>query len=122
MAARLDPRHDARTRAKIQTSQLINRLKDHVFGKVELSPTQVRAAEVLLRKSLPDLQNVTLSGDADNPVRFEAVRRLIIEPGHTDSESISTPVEPSSLQGSAWGERVGEEPFLRRLDDRRRDH
>lgn len=48
-------RHDDETRAKIQTSQLINRLSDHVFGKVELSPTQVRSAEILLKKTIPDL-------------------------------------------------------------------
>ncbi len=46
---------DAKVRERIQTSMLINRLSDHVFGKVELSPTQVRSAEILLKKSMPDL-------------------------------------------------------------------
>jgi hypothetical protein len=56
MAARVRKiRHDENTRAKIQTSQLINRLQDHVFGAVDLSPTQVQAAMGLLRKTLPDL-------------------------------------------------------------------
>ena len=50
-------RHDDETRAKIQTSQLINRLSDHVLGKLELSPTQVRAAEILLKKTIPDLSS-----------------------------------------------------------------
>lgn len=59
---RLNPQHDDRTRAKIQTSQIINRLQEHAFGKVDLSPTQVRAAEVLLRKTLPDLTATELSG------------------------------------------------------------
>lgn len=58
MAARsVKIRHDDETRAKIQASQLVNRLQDHVFGKVELSPTQVRSAEILLRKSIPDLSS-----------------------------------------------------------------
>lgn len=48
-------RHDDETRAKIQTSQLVNRLTDHVLGKVDLSSTQVSAALGLLRKTLPDL-------------------------------------------------------------------
>lgn len=43
------------TRQKVQASQLINRLQDHVLGTVELSATQVRAAEILLKKTLPDL-------------------------------------------------------------------
>jgi len=42
---------------------LMNRLKDHVAGKVELSQTQVRAAEILLRKALPDLAAIEHSGD-----------------------------------------------------------
>jgi|TARA_R110000868_G_scaffold258991_1_gene516735 hypothetical protein len=45
-------------RERIQTSMLINRLSDHVVGKVELSPTQVRAAEILLRKTLADLSQI----------------------------------------------------------------
>jgi len=48
-------RHDDETRAKIKTSQLINRLSDHVLGTVDLKPTQVAAALGLLRKTIPDL-------------------------------------------------------------------
>ena len=70
MAARLDPAHDERTRAKIQTSQLINRLISHVNGEVELSSTQVRAAEVLLKKTLPDLSAVELGSDPEKPVKM----------------------------------------------------
>lgn len=58
MAARARKiRHDEETRAKIQTSQLINRLSDHVFGKVDLTPAQVRSAEILLKKTIPDLSS-----------------------------------------------------------------
>ena len=49
-------------RSKIQTTQLINRLQDHSFGKVKMSQTQLRATEILLRKSVPDLQSVELTG------------------------------------------------------------
>lgn len=68
MAARLNPQHDARTRMKIQTSQLVNRLQSHVKGDCEMSPTQIRAAEVLLKKSLPDLASVELTGDEEKPI------------------------------------------------------
>ena len=58
MAARTRKiRHDDETRAKIQASQLVNRLQDHVLGKIELSPTQVRSAEILLKKTIPDLSS-----------------------------------------------------------------
>lgn len=64
MAARVNKiRHDDETRAKIRTSQLINRLTDHAFGDVELSQTQVRSIEILLKKTLPDLSSVEMSGD-----------------------------------------------------------
>ncbi len=70
MAARLDPAHDERTRAKIQTSQLINRLISHVNGEVELSTTQVRAAEILLKKTLPDLSSVEVGSDPEKPMKM----------------------------------------------------
>jgi len=60
---RLNTRNDTETRAKIQTSQIINRLTDHMLGKVEMDATQVRSAEILLRKSLPDLSAVELQAD-----------------------------------------------------------
>ncbi len=55
MATRNQLHHSDETRAKIQTSQIINRLQDHMFGKIKLSKTQVQAAQILLKKVLPDL-------------------------------------------------------------------
>lgn len=55
-------------RDKIRTSMLINRLQNHIVGRIEMSPTQLRAAEILLKKSLPDQQAVVHSGDVDNPI------------------------------------------------------
>ena len=46
---------DENTRMKIKTSQIINRLTNHILGELELSSSQVRAAEVLLNKTLPNL-------------------------------------------------------------------
>jgi hypothetical protein len=64
MAARTNKiRHDEETRAKIQTSQLINRLTNHVLGKCDMAATQVTAALGLLRKSLPDLTATQHSGN-----------------------------------------------------------
>jgi predicted signal transduction protein with EAL and GGDEF domain len=63
-------RHDDNTRAKIQAAQLINRLTAHAQGEVELSSTQVRAIEVLLRKTLPDLSDVRMEVDSQ-PITFQ---------------------------------------------------
>jgi len=109
MAARLNKRQTDSTRAKIQASQLINRLKNHVhalpelpkhlvkwlekhegeldkmdseavddfykiFDKltIKMESTQIKAAEILLKKSLPDLSAVDVKGE------LETTSRLII--------------------------------------------
>lgn len=70
MAARIRKiRHDEDTRLKIKVAQLINRLTAHASGEVELSSTQVRAIEVLLRKALPDLSDVRVDTESA-PITF----------------------------------------------------
>ena len=66
MAKRINAEHDAQTRAKISTSQLVNRLMKHAKGEVKMEQTQVRAAEILLRKTLPDLTATELKGEMRN--------------------------------------------------------
>lgn len=56
-------RHDEETRAKIQASQLVNRLQKHALGEVDLSTAQVRSCEILLDRVLPRLSAVELSGN-----------------------------------------------------------
>ena len=57
--------HQEDVRRKIQASQLINVLMDQALGNGDdLSPTRLKAIEILLRKSLPDLSAIELSGDA----------------------------------------------------------
>ena len=67
MAARTRKvKHDETTREKIRTSQLLNRLHAYAFSEadpqtnevVKLESGQVKAIEILLRKSMPDLQSV----------------------------------------------------------------
>lgn len=70
MAARLRLRHQDEVRTKIQTSQLLNRLTDHALGEIELSTTQIKAIEILLKKSIPDLASVELTGDSEHPVEL----------------------------------------------------
>jgi hypothetical protein len=66
MAARIRKQHQDETRARIQTTQLINRLQKQADGEVELTPMQMKAIEILLRKALPDLSAVELSGEVTN--------------------------------------------------------
>jgi hypothetical protein len=61
MAARkLRITHQDDVRKKIQCTQLINRLMGHIDGNLQLAPTQIRALEVLLNKSLPNLSDVRM--------------------------------------------------------------
>jgi len=61
----LGKQHADKSREKIKSTQILNRLQNHVIGKNEMSATQVRAAEILLKKTLPDLSQTTL--DANIP-------------------------------------------------------
>lgn len=66
MAARKQLWHPDEVRQKIQASQLINRLMDHVNSEKPLmDSSQVTAATKLLNKVLPDLSSVDFSGALD---------------------------------------------------------
>lgn len=79
MAARLRKLHQDDVRSKIQTTQLVKRLEDHVLSGVEMSKSQVSAAMGLIRKTLPDLSAMQHTGDPANPVIHE-IRRTVIKP------------------------------------------
>ncbi len=61
---------DAAVRAKIQTSQLINRLQGDALGKLDLTDGQRASINILLRKSLPDLSAVELTGGEGGPLKM----------------------------------------------------
>jgi hypothetical protein len=60
---RLDPKHQETPRAKIGSSQILNRLIKLVNGEIEMPPHAVTAALGLLRKTLPDLSQVEQTGE-----------------------------------------------------------
>lgn len=86
MAVRTNLRQQEQTRAAIQTSQLVNRLQDFALGKIaEIETGRLKAIEILLRKTLPDLSSVTLGGDEDNPINVvHAIERRIVSPNARD--------------------------------------
>lgn len=71
MAARLNRHHADDVRAKIQASNLIHRLQEHVNGNIELSPTQVAAANSLLDRSVAKLQQIQHAGHDGGPLKIE---------------------------------------------------
>ena len=78
MAARINrvTQHE-NARDKIKVGLLLKRLSDHSVGLVEMSASQVRAAEILLKKTIPDLKQIEHTGDPDNPVVID--HSLVVE-------------------------------------------
>jgi len=76
--------HQEDVRKKIQASQLINVLQDHALGhSEELSLTRMKAIEILLRKSMPDLSAITLDGNGeDGSIAFSVIERRIVKPSN----------------------------------------
>ena len=72
MAATLRKTRQDEVRAKIKVSQILNRVQSHLNGEVELSGTQMKAAELLLRKALPDLTSVEITGVDGGPVKMDS--------------------------------------------------
>jgi hypothetical protein len=85
MAARLRSRHQDEIREKIRASQLVNRLTDCALGDVELTAQQLKAIEILLRKSLPDLSAVSIEGSGDNgEIPITLIERRIVRVNASD--------------------------------------
>lgn len=73
MAKRLNLRQAESTREKIRASQLIKRLQKHARGEIEMSATQIRAAETCLKYALPALQSVEMDVSGDVGVTVNLV-------------------------------------------------
>lgn len=84
-APELNRAHQQDIRAKIKTTQLVNRLQAFALGEkapnateddgrlLELDAARLKAIEILLRKSLPDLSAVTHQGDPDAPLVMQVL-------------------------------------------------
>ena len=66
-------------RVKIQNSNILNALLEHVDGKREMTSTQVTAGIALMKKVMPDLQAITVGGDEANPLKIQTIERIIVK-------------------------------------------
>lgn len=79
MARPIGKLHQEDVRRKIQVSQLLNVLQEHALSSQgDISMSRMKAIEILLRKSLPDLTSVTISGNPDEPL--QTVQRIELVP------------------------------------------
>ena len=65
----LSPARAEEIREKIKATLIVNKLEEHILEGKEMSPSQVSAALGLLKKAVPDLGAITVSGDPDSPLR-----------------------------------------------------
>lgn len=65
--------HQDDVRKKIQVSQLINVLEKHALSTddKELPASKLKAIQILLNKSLPDMSSIQISGDDNQPLVIE---------------------------------------------------
>lgn len=68
-----------KSRARIQTTQLVKRLQNNAMGTkddqgrdVKLDRGQVASIKILLDKAIPNLASVKLIGDADAPLETKS--------------------------------------------------
>jgi nitrogen-specific signal transduction histidine kinase len=66
--------HDESTRLKIKVGVIIDRLQRHIRGEIDMPNSAINAAAILLRKALPDIQQVTHTGHVDHD---HAVRMIV---------------------------------------------
>jgi hypothetical protein len=73
ITAKLNPRHQQLIRDKINAGILVERLTECALGQLELTSQQMKAIEILLKKSVPDLSSVEMTGDADAPILLKVI-------------------------------------------------
>lgn len=72
MAKRKQLWHPDEVRRKIQASQLINRLQNNALAeKPVMDAGQIQCANILLRKSIPDLTSTVIEGNPDRPLEHK---------------------------------------------------
>lgn len=74
MAARLNKSHSEDVRRKIQAGVIIDRLHKCFLGELALTSAQLKAAEILLDRSVAKLSQIQHSGEDGGPLKIEIVR------------------------------------------------
>lgn len=76
MAARKEPKNRDSSYKLQSAMQLLNRLEKHAKGEIELTTTQVKAAQIVIGKYVPDLKAIEHSGNEQKPVRLIGTWKL----------------------------------------------
>lgn len=88
MASRMDHRHSERFRGNVKTAMLLYELHKHVETPGgTMTATQVAAALGLLKKTIPDIKALELSGVNGQPLPTD-IKILVAEPEPNKSNVI----------------------------------
>jgi len=70
MAARLNTRQTEKAKSHIKTNRILEELGKVVFEEREMTATQLRAAEILLNKTIPNLKAIEVAGKVDHKLEI----------------------------------------------------
>jgi hypothetical protein len=71
---------DKTGRDKIRAGKILKRLQDHSMGKITMKSTEIKAAQILLAKVMPDLKAQEITGDINSKVTTVTVNRMAHTP------------------------------------------
>ena len=60
-------------RDRIRSAGILQRLDKAAMGEIEITATQLKAAEIVLRKTIPDLNKTELTGKDGGKIEIEAL-------------------------------------------------
>lgn len=83
---------DYEHRSRIQTTKLVERLQDHALGAIQMTNSQIRAAIALLKKTIPDLAAVEVTGDVSGSL-LGVLAGLNDRSGEGAAAGVDSPVE-----------------------------
>lgn len=92
-------------RDRIRSAKLESRMLDAFNGKIKLTPTQLKAGEILMRKIMPDLSATELSGEIDNKHRVVSGTPLSdVDWEKQYGEAVEQPMSlPAKVNGNGAG-------------------
>ena len=70
----INQRTQDKIRAGIKVQEIVNKLSAHILKGIKMTNTQVRAAEILLRKVTPDLTAQTLTASTSEVPLLQIVK------------------------------------------------
>ena len=71
MAARLNPHHQQLVRDKIQAIRIVEEIQKVVFQERDMSSIELRAAEILLNKSVGSIQAIEISAEVEGEITLK---------------------------------------------------